>query len=181
MSDADCTPGREPRSVAASFSCGCYLLLFLAYSQRSQIGRLPYVRTWCGLSANLEYLSEMCCKQLVGNTRRKNSPQIRHLRTISQSCRAICSQLWHISTVRKMVKQQYLLHISSQYSEFRPTNSWHRLTSLGHSSKFKQVSGLCFVTAPTSLNGGQPNFARCLAVSWAGKLCIYFCVLLTVP
>jgi len=27
-----------------------------------------------------------------------------------------------------------------------------------------------FVTAPTSLNGGQPHFARCLAVSWAGTL-----------
>jgi len=31
-----------------------------------------------------------------------------------------------------------------------------------------------FVTAPTSLNGGQPNFARCLAVSWTGTLCIHF-------
>jgi len=27
---------------------------------------------------------------------------------------------------------------------------------------------LGFVTAATSLTGGQPNFARCLAVSWAG-------------
>jgi len=25
-----------------------------------------------------------------------------------------------------------------------------------------------------SLNGGQPNFARCLAVSWPVTLCIYF-------
>jgi len=25
-------------------------------------------------------------------------------------------------------------------------------------------------TKPTSLNGGQPNFARCLAVSWAGTV-----------
>jgi len=25
-----------------------------------------------------------------------------------------------------------------------------------------------------SLNGGQPNFAQCLAVSWAGTLCIRF-------
>jgi len=31
-----------------------------------------------------------------------------------------------------------------------------------------------FVTAPTSLNGGQPNFARCLAVSWAGTLYAHF-------
>ena len=31
MSDADCTPGREPRSVAASFSTHC-VLLFLDFS-----------------------------------------------------------------------------------------------------------------------------------------------------
>ena len=35
--------------------------------------------------------------------------------------------------------------------------------SLGHPSKFKRVSRLGFVTAPTSLSGGQPNFAQCLA------------------
>jgi len=27
-----------------------------------------------------------------------------------------------------------------------------------------------YVTAPTSLNAGQPNFAQCVAVSWAGTL-----------
>ena len=37
-------------------------------------------------------------------------------------------------------------------------------------SKFRRVSQLGFVTAPTSLDGGQPNFARCLAASWAGTL-----------
>ena len=31
-----------------------------------------------------------------------------------------------------------------------------------------------FITAATSLSGGQPNFARCLAVSWAGTLYIHF-------
>jgi len=35
-------------------------------------------------------------------------------------------------------------------------------------SKFQRVSHLCFVTAALSLNGRQPNFAWCLAVSWAG-------------
>jgi len=33
---------------------------------------------------------------------------------------------------------------------------------------FRMLASL--ITAPTSLNGGQPNFARCLAVSWAGTL-----------
>ena len=37
-----------------------------------------------------------------------------------------------------------------------------------HPSKFQRVSRLYFVTvtALTSLNGGQSNFARCLAVGW---------------
>ena len=41
-----------------------------------------------------------------------------------------------------------------------------------HPRKFQRVSGLGFVTAATSLNGGQPNFAQCLAVSWAATLYI---------
>jgi len=45
---------------------------------------------------------------------------------------------------------------------------------LGHPSKFQQVSRLAFVTAATLLTGGQPNFARCLAVSWAGTVYTHF-------
>jgi len=39
--------------------------------------------------------------------------------------------------------------------------------------KLQLTNRLGFVTAPTSLNGGQPHFARCLAVSWAGTLYIF--------
>jgi len=42
------------------------------------------------------------------------------------------------------------------------------------SSKFQRVSRLGFATAAMSLNGSQPNFARCLAVSWAGTSYICF-------
>jgi len=42
------------------------------------------------------------------------------------------------------------------------------LESLGHTSKFQRISRLGFITAPTSVNGGQPNFAQCLAISWDG-------------
>jgi len=38
----------------------------------------------------------------------------------------------------------------------------------------QRVSRLGSVTAATSLNGSQPNFARCLAVSWAGALHVHF-------
>ena len=40
-------------------------------------------------------------------------------------------------------------------------------------SKRQRLSRLGFLSA-TSLTGGQPNFARCLAVSCAATLCIHF-------
>jgi len=64
--------------------------------------------------------------------------------------------------------------MSPQYDKLWPTNGWDLLASLGHPSKFQRVSRLGFVTAATSLNGGQPNFGRCLAVSLTGTLCIRF-------
>ena len=54
-------------------SCGFFFcLFFLAYSQPSQIGCLPYFHTWCGLSANLGCRSETCCMRFAENTGRKN-------------------------------------------------------------------------------------------------------------
>ena len=102
-----------------------FFFYFLAKSQPLQIGRIPYFHTWCRLSANLKCRSETCCTRLAENTVRKKSPKIRHLRTIEQLCRAIPSQLKHVSTIRKKpVMQQYLLHMSSQYGELQPTSGF---------------------------------------------------------
>jgi len=103
----------------------------------------------------------------------------RHLRTIPQLCWAISTQLRHVLTVeKKLVKQQYLFHMSPQYGECRPTTGWDRFGSLGHACKFHRVSCLVFVTAVMSLTGGQPSLARLLAISCAGILYIHFCGLL---
>ena len=83
-----------------------------------------------------------------------------------------------IDNRKKLVKQQYLLHISAQYAKLRPSNGWDLFTSLGHPSKFQRVSRLAFVTAVTSLTGGQLNFVWCLAISCAGALYIHFWELL---
>jgi len=65
----------------------------------------------------------------------KKSPKSRHLATIAQLCRAISSQLRHVSTIgKKLFKQQYFLQMSPQYGELRPTSSWDLFTSLGHPS-----------------------------------------------
>jgi len=53
---------------------------------------------------------------LKNNTQK--SPKSRHLGTVSQLCRAISSQLRHVSTIgEKLVKQQYLIHMSSLAAE----------------------------------------------------------------
>jgi len=41
----------------------------------------------------------MCCTWLAVNTGRKNDAKNRHLGTIAQLCRAISSQLRHVSTI----------------------------------------------------------------------------------
>jgi len=75
---------------------------------------------------------------------------------------------------KKLVKQQCLPHMSSQYGELQPTNGWDRFVSLGHPSKFQQVSRLGVITAPTLLTGGQPNFARYLGRLMGSTLYIHF-------
>jgi len=54
----------------------------LAESQQSAIGCLPYFHTWCGLSANLECMSEICCTQLAKNTGCKKLPSRHHHTTL---------------------------------------------------------------------------------------------------
>jgi len=80
-------------------------------SQWPQIGCLPYFRTWCGPSANLECRSEMCCTRLAGNTGRKKSPFWHHRTT----CRAMSSELRHVSTIGKNL-------LNSNTSSTRPDN-----------------------------------------------------------
>jgi len=61
--------------------CDFYLLFYPSPNLRGRRLELPYFDTWCGLSANLECMSEMCCMRLAGNTGRKKSPSAHH-RTI---------------------------------------------------------------------------------------------------
>jgi len=73
----------------------------------------------------------MCCMRLDANTGRKKSTKICHLGTIAQLCRAISLQLRHVSTIKKkLVKQQYLLHISPQYGELWPMSGRDRSGSI---------------------------------------------------
>jgi len=61
-------------------------------------------------------------QQLAENAGCKNYTKNRHLHTIAQLRWAISSQLRMYQQSGKNVKQQYLLHMSSQYGELWPTN-----------------------------------------------------------
>ena len=69
--------------------------------QWSEIGCLPYFRTWCGLSANLGCRYETCCTRLAEIQYAEKSPKKRHLGTIAEHCRTISLQLKHVSTIGK--------------------------------------------------------------------------------
>jgi len=114
------------------------------------------LHTWCGLSADLDCRSEMCCMWLAGNAGPKNSPS-GHLPTTLSGY--IFATKAHINNWKKIVKQQCLLHMSSQYGELRSTNGGDLFRSLGHASKFHRVLRLGSVTAWRSSSGRQPNFA----------------------
>ena len=112
------------------------------------------------LSANLECRSERFCTWLAGNTGRKNDakklPSGHHRTTLSGWIFATKAR---IENSKKVVKQQYLLHMSPQYGELTPTSGWDWFGCLRHLSKFQRLSRLGSVTARQSSSGHQPNFA----------------------
>jgi len=78
----------------------------------------------------------------------KKSPKIAIWAPSHKFCRAISSQLRHVSTIwKKLIKQQYVLQTFPQHGELRPTSGWDRFVRLGHPTKFQLVSRLGSVTA----------------------------------
>jgi len=123
-------------------SCGFFFFSFFSSPNLSG-RRLDVFHSWCGLSANLECRSETCCAWLAENTGRKKLPSGHHHTTLSGY---IFATKACIDNQKKIVKQQYLLHMSPQYGELRPTSGWDRFVSSEHPCKFQQVSHLGSVT-----------------------------------
>ena len=80
----------------------------------------------------------MCCTRLAGNAGpkiAKNSPSGHHCTTLLGCIFAT----GHVSTIgKKVCNQQYLLHMSSQYGELRPTSG--RLRSIDGFGAPQQIS-----------------------------------------
>jgi len=83
---------------------------------------------------------------LAESTGRKNYARNRHQRTIAQFGLAISLKLRHILTIgKKLVKQQYLLHMCPQYGELWHTSGWDPLASsctTAHFSGFRILAAL---------------------------------------
>jgi len=83
----------------------------------------------------------MWCTQLAGNEGPKKSsktPSAHHCTTLSGY---IFATKAHIDNwKKKLLKQQYLPHMSSKYGELWPTSGWDLLASLGHPCNFQRVS-----------------------------------------
>jgi len=89
----------------------------------------------------------MCCSRLAANTGRKKSPKIVIWAPSHNFVGLYLRNYGRIDNRKKLVKQQYVLHMSPQYGELRPTNGWDPFVSLGHPCKFQRVSRLGSVTA----------------------------------
>ena len=117
---------------------------------------ISYFGTWYGLSVNLKCRSEMRCTRLAANTGHKNH----HLGTIAQLCRAISSQLRHVSTIGKKLAAIPPLHVLINMVNLRPTNGWDLFRSLGHPYKFQPVLRLGSVTARHLVVGVSQTLRR---------------------
>jgi len=135
-----------------------FLVIFFYSSPNLSGRRLDVFRTKatpCGLSANLECMSEMCSTRFAENKGRKKR-HLRHHRTLSGYIFATKAR---IDNRGKNVKEQYLPHMPLQYGELWPTNGWDLLANFGHPIIFQRVSPLDSVTARQSSTGRHPNFA----------------------
>ena len=90
--------------------------------------------TQCGFSANLQCRFELCCTRLAEKYRTqkiaKNSPSAHHCTTLSGCIFA------NRQSEKKLVKEQYLLHMSPQYRELRPLTAEIRSLVWGNPANF---------------------------------------------
>jgi len=88
----------------------------------------------------------MCRVWLAENAGHKKSPSAHHHTTLS---RYIFATKACIDNQKKIVKWQYLLHMSSQYAELRPINDWDLLASF---NGFRVLASLLHRRHSTDVN-----------------------------
>jgi len=87
---------------------------FFFFSSRNLSGRRLDVYYTSTYGVALVRISNACLKFTARCSLKIQDAKKRHFGTIAQLCRAVSSQLRHVSTIRKkLVKHRYLLHMSS--------------------------------------------------------------------
>jgi len=115
--------------------------------------RRPFFKYHASLVWNVLHAARWTCRtQKIA----KKSPSGHHRTTLSDY---ICATKARIDNRKKLVKQQCLSLMASQYRELWPNSGSDLLVSLGHPCKLQRVSRLGSVTARHSSSGRQPNFA----------------------
>ena len=125
-----------PRLISAASDWMPTILPYMVWPYcefRMQVWNVLHAARW-------KYTTQKWCKK---------SPSAHHHTTLSGYIFATKARM--DNRKKKLVKQQYLPHMSLQYGELWPTSGWDRFVRLGYPSKFQRVSRLGSVTA-------QPNF-----------------------
>jgi len=90
---------------------------------------------------------------------RKKSPSAHHHTTLSGYIFA--TNAWPVLTIgKKLAKQQYLPHMSSQYGKLWPTNGWDPFGSFGHRSRFQRFRVLAALLHGTLVVGVSQTLQR---------------------
>jgi len=142
--------------------CGFFYLLFISlFSSPNLSRRRLHVYHASTHGEALVRIKDAGLKRAAGSSLKIQEPKNRHCASshITQICRAVSSQLRHVSRIgTKLVKGQYLLHMAWQYGKLPPTKGWDRFTSLPP-CKFQDVSRLGSIAAWHSSSSREPNFA----------------------
>ena len=130
----------------------------------------------CTHGVALVRIKDAGLKRAARGSREIHDTKIRHLCAIAHLCRAISSQLRHVSTIG--TKNLLICNISSRcfhdMVNFGPLAAeicWRVCGTPANFNGFRVLASL-LQAAATSLNGNEPNFTRCLAASWTGTLYI---------
>jgi len=102
----------------------------------------------------------MCCTRLAENTGRKKIAKKFAICAPSHNFVGLSSQLRHVSMIgKKWLNSNISSTCPHNMANFGPLAAEIGSGVWSTPEKFQRVSDLVFVTAATSLTGGQPNFA----------------------
>jgi len=100
------------------------------------------LHTRCGLSANLECRFETCCARLAENTGHKKRQKIAISASSHNLSGCIFATKASIDNRKKLVKQQYLLHMSSYFGLLTAEICWRVWGTRASFNRFRVLAAL---------------------------------------